>query len=234
MAILAIGFTYYKSQPCNSQLEPPQKAGNLSKCEKHKENVAWIEHDRTQVICMNILLLIFLICNDTPMTTGSWIHTYPVPKNILVMVLPTLPSIPWVTMGIPTSSCSSCEAWSFFSFTSSRGLVRMRDPHRLRWGKERGPAGSFSSPDQLGARSDKYIGKTPDVTRLSQTCNAKKPIGWTLLAALQSYKYHLSKNVWCRQSKISKCFYVHLCVVQYSVGLCFNMFKTISHVYFLL
>jgi hypothetical protein len=101
------------------------------------------------------------------------------------MVSPTLPSVhPWVTM-VPTSSAAAVEVWSLISFISSRGLVRMRDLRKLRWGKERGPAGSFSSPDQLGARwSDKNIGKTQDVTRRhktsqdvtrpSQNCNANR------------------------------------------------------------
>ena len=115
----------------------------------------------------------------------------------MVMVLPTLPHVhPWVTMAIPTSSCSSCEVWSF-SVISSRGLVRMRDPHRLRWGKERGPAGSFSSPDdQLGASQTKALGRrktSQDVTRPSQNCNANSQLKrHGLLHLNHTNKYDLS------------------------------------------
>ena len=129
------------------------------------------------------------------------------------MVSPTLPSVhPWVTM-VPTSSAAAVEVWSLISFISSRGLVRMRDLRKLRWGKERGPAGSFSSPDQLGARwSDKNIGKTQDVTRRHKTVS-KLQCQQTQFTALQSYKYNLPKCLSkCRQSKISNwnCFYVYV------------------------
>ena len=114
----------------------------------------------------------------------------------------------------------------------------MRDLRKLRWGKEHGPAGSFSSPDQLGARlSDKNIGKTQDVTRRHKTSQdvtrrhktvSKLQCQQTQLTALQSYKYNLPK---C----LSKCqLFLCVCVVHYSVGLCFKMFEAIPHVYFLL
>ena len=66
-----------------------------------------------------------------------------------------------------------------------------------------------------------------DVTRRHKTVS-KLQCQQTQLTALQSYKYNLPK---C----LSKCqLFLCVCVVHYSVGLCFKMFEAIPHFYFLL